>query len=352
MARIIHDGKADMADNRAGVRNGAPAAGKPITTLTNWIGAGLSLALVVGVGIWGYKLLMRDVNGIPVVRAIEGPLREQPATPGGQVAVNSGLAVNQIAATGTAAPPADRLVLAPRPVALLDEDVTTADLMATAQILPMLPPDAKPAELAEAAASDLSLRLSDAGMMTMPGASDTAEARLEQVALQRAEPDTMSAMVDQILAQVLAGEQEAPAANAETPVIAVPRVEGGIGRSLRPLARPAAMQRKMATLTPVAIQASAPPVQDVDADTIPVGTRLVQLGAYDSPEVAKAEWDRLAARFGDYLQGKSRVIELAESGGRNFYRLRAMGFSDVNDSRRFCSALVAERAECIPVSAK
>jgi hypothetical protein len=29
--------------------------------------------------------------------------------------------------------------------------------------------------------------------------------------------------------------------------------------------------------------------------------------------------------------------------------LRALGFEDLADARRFCSALVAEKAECIPV---
>jgi hypothetical protein len=75
----------------------------------------------------------------------------------------------------------------------------------------------------------------------------------------------------------------------------------------------------------------------------------VQLGAFDSDEVARSEWGRLSSRFNDYLAGKKRVIQRAESGGRVFYRLRAMGFSDLADARRFCSALVAENADCIPV---
>jgi len=43
------------------------------------------------------------------------------------------------------------------------------------------------------------------------------------------------------------------------------------------------------------------------------------------------------------------VIQRAESGGRIFYRLRAMGFDDLSDARRFCSAFIAENTECIPV---
>ena len=49
---------------------------------TFW-GRSSRLALVVGIGVWGYKLLVRDVSGVPVVRAVEGPMRIQPENPGG-----------------------------------------------------------------------------------------------------------------------------------------------------------------------------------------------------------------------------------------------------------------------------
>ena len=94
---------------------------------------------------------------------------------------------------------------------------------------------------------------------------------------------------------------------------------------------------------------SAGPTEDIDPETLPVGTRLAQLGAFASADIAREEWEKLSAKFGDYLAGKSRVIQKATSGGRTFYRLRAAGFEDLSDARRFCSALVAERAECIPV---
>lgn len=334
-----------MADTFAEERAPARGSGKSIGRIANLTGAVLSVALIIGVTVWGYRLVMRDVNGIPVVRAMEGPMRIQPETPGGSTAENLGLAVNEVAATGNAAPPPDRIVLAPRPVSLNDEDLPTAELMAVAQIFPMpQPPAAETPQMADGAAA-----ANGAAPDTLTG-----EVRIETVAMTRAEPDSMAAMVDQILAQVLQDEAAPSDATVTEASITVPRVEGGIGQSLRPQARPAAMLRQAAlqsaaVATPAAAAAA---VLDVDADSIPTGTRLVQLGAYDSPEVAKREWDRIAARFGDYLEGKARVIQLAESGGRNFYRLRAMGFADINDARRFCSALVAERAECIPVSAK
>jgi hypothetical protein len=49
---------------------------------------------------------------------------------------------------------------------------------------------------------------------------------------------------------------------------------------------------------------------------------------------------------------KQRVIQQASSGGRTFYRLRVMGFSDLSEARLFCAALVADKVDCIPVVMK
>ncbi len=44
---------------------GPEAAPKVMTKLANSAGALMSIALVIGIGVWGYKLVMRDVSGIP-----------------------------------------------------------------------------------------------------------------------------------------------------------------------------------------------------------------------------------------------------------------------------------------------
>ena len=87
------------------------SAGKMI----NAAGAVVSLALIAGIGVWGYKLVMRDVTGIPVVKALEGPMRVMPDNPGGEIAPNACLSVNAVAAEGEAAPP-ERGVLSSRKV--------------------------------------------------------------------------------------------------------------------------------------------------------------------------------------------------------------------------------------------
>ena len=97
---------------------------------------------------------------------------------------------------------------------------------------------------------------------------------------------------------------------------------------------------------------SQPLPGEIDPATLALGTRLVQLGAFDSASQARSEWVKLVERFGDLMSGKAVVIEAAESGGRTFYRLRGHGFAGEDDVRRFCAALVAENAACIPASVR
>ena len=301
-----------MAQMQAMQHMAAPEQANSIARLTNLLGAAISLALIIGIGVWGYKLLVRDVSGVPVVRAAQGPMRVQPENPGGQQALHQGLAVNNVAAEGAAAAPADRLILAPEPLELSLEDapVQTAEhALVTAEAAPEI-------EISPAAEADESL---------------SAEDRAVQLA-------AAEALADVLIAGVQPIEDLAPA------VDQTPAVQGGLGRSLRPQLRPASLLTEGGTA-----QAGIAGVPDIDAASIPAGTRLAQLGAFESAEVAQSEWDKLSLTFGEYLDGKSRVIQKATSGGRVFYRLRAMGFADLSDARRFCSALVAENAECIPV---
>ena len=112
----------DMGDVRYDAADAAAAQpSNTLKNLTNFAGAAVSLALIAGVSVWGYKLVVRDVSGIPVVRAAEGEMRVRPEDPGGQLARNTGLAVNEVAAAGEASGPVDQVTLAPRPVDLTAE---------------------------------------------------------------------------------------------------------------------------------------------------------------------------------------------------------------------------------------
>lgn len=312
----FHDAQGLAGPGRAGT----------VARLTNFTGAALSLALVAGIGIWGYRLVLRDVSGVPVVRAMEGPMRVQPEEPGGHAAENQGLAVNAVAADGAAADPADRLILAPPPLELTLEDVPGRAAAPKESGHTEATPTAEAAE---------------------PAAGETPDALVRTAA---AAPALSRPAEQAAMAGEPASEEAPPPEPVPDPVPVI--VEGGIGTSLRPRSRPAALDDIPQAVALAVASAQSASLAEVDPESIPEGTRLAQLGAFDSPEIARAEWDRLSGRFGDYLEGKRRVIQRAESGGRTFYRLRAMGFADLSDARRFCSALVAERADCIPVVAR
>ncbi|HKK85309.1 MAG TPA: SPOR domain-containing protein [Roseovarius sp.] len=301
-----------MADMHGARSGAAPEQNNGFARMANLAGAAVSLALIVGIGVWGYKLLVRDVSGVPVVRATEGPMRIQPDDPGGRQALNQGLAVNEVAAEGTAAGPVERLILAPEPLDLTLEDTPPTEVAAA--------PEEEVSPTAEAA--------------------ETLSAEDEAVQLAAVE-----ALASELTEGVAPLEELAPVTEKAPDAEPQPAVTEGMGVSLRPKLRPANLS-KVQQVAAVAATAGA---RDVDPDSIPTGTRLAQLGAFESADVARKEWDRLSGRFEDYLQDKDRVIQKAQSGGRTFYRLRAMGFDDLSDARRFCSALVAENAECIPV---
>lgn len=95
----------------------------PIRTAAAWTGMAISVALVLGTGVWGWRLMQREVVGVPVIRAAEGPMRIAPEEPGGDTAEHQGLSVSRIAAGAGEIPRASELHLAPRSVELEAEDM-------------------------------------------------------------------------------------------------------------------------------------------------------------------------------------------------------------------------------------
>lgn len=285
-----------------------------VGTMMNTVGAVLSVALISGVGLWSYRLMVRDVAGVPVIRALDGPMRVSPADPGGRQAAYQGLAVNSVAADGTAGTAPAQVTLAPSSTGLTAEDRGRAALAAPAA----------PA----------------------PGTSGLAPA------------------IQQVLA---AADQTAPQAPALIVEGLVPLGTPGIARSPLPQRRPArdgavifaaaaavtgsggGDSAAEAALQDIATRLSTSRVLDIDPTTLTAGTRLVQLGAFETDAEARLAWDDLMARFPAYLDGRGRVVEPATAGGRVFYRLRAHGFRDEPEARRFCSVFVVEDIDCTPV---
>ena len=322
------------------------------------LGALASLALLAGVGIWGYKLMVRDVSGVPVVRALEGPMRIQPVDPGGEQADHQGLAVNAIAANGSAAPTADRLLLAPGPIDLADEDTPQGQSAAVTELVTSANVAGQNTDqtATDNAVNDLSAMSIEALVAQLTGRNN-ADTTLESGELS-ATSDVRSEGLTVRAEDANAAGHPTDTENVTENVTGI--VSGpGLTRSLRPHARPARALASGENAVPDSVLDSAlngavdtSAQIEVDAKSLAIGTRLAQLGAYDSAEVARGEWGKLTVKFRDYFENKQRIIQKASSGGRTFYRLRAMGFDDLSAARRFCSALVSENADCIPVTVR
>lgn len=323
---------------------GGQPEGGSLATLLNWAGAFLSILLIAGLATWGWKLWVRDVSGVPVVRALEGPMRVAPADPGGIASEYQGLTVNRIAEERVDEVLTEQVVLAPEPttfdegedlamaalppVPVQEEtpilDIAPIEMSAATQLIedePILPLAAEEGALANPEISSLTIEEDDAAS-ALAAADDGTEG-------------SGPTATDLAVALALGLKPDAPEQKVEA-AAGVPKI------SPRPQLRPANLQ--LVSASPARDETGA-----IVAATIPSGTRLVQLGAYGSKELAQVEWTNAMSQFGDYMAGKEPVVQEAKTGGRAFYRLRAAGFSDLADARRFCAVLVADGANCIPV---
>ncbi|MBD0864895.1 MAG: SPOR domain-containing protein, partial [Rhodobacteraceae bacterium] len=236
----------DKPTGDVGLDIGPVPFGRVLYKVTNLVAAAVSLLLIIGVGVWSYKLIMRDVRGIPIVRAVEGPMRVQPEHPGGQPVDHQGLAVNEVVAQGTVAVPADRLILAPRPVLLLDEDQPSEQLDKVTVATNFLP-DTQAVDPAEAVIISNTIPV----VFHSGSIGASVDALSNGVASLDPPPGTKPHIV----------------------------VEGlGHKQSVRPLARPASLVKPVFART-VEVPAAT---LEVEPTTLPAGTNLIQLGTYDS----------------------------------------------------------------------
>lgn len=305
--------------------------------LVTWFGALLSVALLVGLVAWGYELTQREVGRVPVLRAMDGPMRIAPEDPGGIAAAHQGLSVAAVPAEGSVEPPPAQVILAPEPVRLADGDAPPpappargpAEATArptVAETTPATPPVVRQdpsgggAKWVSAPAAPLATEASDG--IVMPAAL-----RFDG----EAKPDIAA-----LIASLDEGDSVARAAPGA----------GGLLRSPRPMPRPAGA----AIVTRASAGAAGAPIgatDEIDPGDIAQGAGLAQLGTFDAPEDARLGWQRLAATHAALLDGRRYLVQPAESGGRAFFRLRAAGFADMGEARRFCVAMRAAGAECV-----
>lgn len=292
----------------------------------NYFGAMVSVGLILFLLIWGYQLVMRDVSGVPVIRALEGEARTAPDNPGGEATRYTGLGVNSVA--GGAAATSDEVAIAPAATSLDDSDVAMGTFGATAQEAVIEP------ELAVAPTPTI----------IPEGVEMPVNEAVTEVATSVVDGEVHETSQDEAIANAM---QEAMAEKAP--------VAHAVAASARPASRPRNLRVASAAPAPAAVAApepapaAAPPVAETKVAS---GTILAQIGALDSKADAERHWSKVSGKHSSLFSGKGQVIQNAQTGGRNFVRLRVSGFADMADARRFCAALIAEGTDCIPTSVK
>ncbi len=335
----------------------APAAGVPrLQRVAHLAGAGTSLALVLGLAVWGYRLAVRDVNGIPVIKAESGPMRIAPVDPGGQISGNVGLSVNRVAAGTEDQPRTDQIVLAPKPVELAQGDLAPEALAAQKAAQVAAQAAAAPAAAASVAAAgpaSTSGSIQTTAAVTQSAPPSPGEpAVLATSASSSAAPASVAAAAPATVspvAPVADGALQTSPVPPPRPVLASVAPSGTRAASMGATSSMADEVAAAAAAAAFAVAKAAPVPATVNAAKLTAGTKLVQLGAYGDEPSAAQSWAELKRRFPDLMADKSRVIQKAESGGSAFYRLRAYGFKSEADTRRFCAALQGEGATCVPV---
>ena len=284
-----------------------------INMIFYWTGAALSLFLLAGAIGWSYQLIVRDVNQIPIVRAQLGPLRVAPDNPGGLTAANQGLSVTQLAVNEKPLL-SNEIYLAPAAEILNEENLAL-----------------KVKEEYESNKVD--------GAFEIKEVDAENSMNLEALPDQK-EVDSRSNDVG-VLSKAAFSQKKIEIENAVSLALSITNEPDKSLSWLRPKIRPVGFYRN-GNITEDQIVSNEP------MPKLPIGSAVVQLGAFDSKSLAKSEWQRFEKILGSILIPKKMVVQKAESGGKIFYRLRASGFSDISDARQFCNA-ISDKVACIPV---
>jgi hypothetical protein len=352
---------------RAG--DGAPAIS---ARLARFAGAAVFLLLILGMAVWAYRLGTRDAAEVPIIRAMEEPARVQPADPGGLTAAHQGLEVNSVlAAVPTPTPTSETAArLSPPTVTLAEEDGPQGELvLAAPEFAPVAAPEVA-GELRMPIGEDDIDAVARLDGDDRPNAPPTAERSPgEPVTFGAAPAEAASVSVS---ASASDDGVDAPAAGADTDIGALiaslepsdeaaadaadaattgprPRVRpaGLVVRASAPAPAAAPAPQQVAALAPPAASAAAAPREVTSLNS---GTRLVQLGAFDSEAMARQTWSQILVRNGDLLGSKSLFLERATHNARVFYRLRVAGFQSADQTRIMCESLRARGVDCIPVT--
>lgn len=342
-----------MAEIHAGGEAFAPALSRGgVKSLSTALGALSALAVGGAVAWWGWGLTTRSIDDIPVVRALDGPMKRRPVDPGGLTLDTTDLSINTML-TGREA---RDVALAPAPERPVPEDLPAPRLT--------LPPSATTGAAPRRGTAGVDRPLGPFET-PLPGRTDAAPAtpftdRLEaqrKLARDTAAAEAAANAAQAQAAAAQAAAQAAFAAPASAILSAAPPVDPPDAGAAAPRIAPVSYPRpeKLAQLRAeeaAASRAAAASAAAAAPRTIAVGDAAVQFGAFESAEVAEAQWVRQMRRNPDLLDSYIHTVTTVQSGGRTLFRLRAGPMASLDDAKNLCEAIEARGDACYALRVK
>ena len=261
--------------------------------IVNWAGALLSIIILITLIIWGFSLNVSDTAEIPVVKAKIKELRVVSEEPGGQIVNYQGFSVNNVQEQGKAQSAATRIILAPEPIKLIEEDVNISII-------------------------------ENSGVTNEPKVSS----------LNNGDRENKKEIIN-----VLDGTSPFPVV-----ISVIPKIRNLYGtHSLDEI-----IENNDVDLTP----GTNDKIKATNEVSLEPGTNLVQLGFYSTKQKAQKVWSDLMINNSSVFKNKKRIIQNVNIRGNNSYRLTVVGFSSLGESRDFCLFLRDFSLTCLPMRAK
>ncbi len=293
------------------------------SVLSGLAAATLSLSMLGAVVAWAYQISVRDAHDVPVIRAIEGPMKQRPEETGGLKLEEKDLAVTRMVsgegATGAAtlAPAGEQPAPEDKPV----QAIKRSEEAGGAQV-------ASPAlRLQSSATADEEVVVASA---PAPGPETPAGATPEP-----ATGSTTGTPVAPMAAATTGSSTGTPVTAMQDPLAVTEQA---------PEASPPVRKRPETLDTTASASSTNTPVA---RQQVALGAPVIQLGAFTSRQLAERAWKDQRIINRNLFRGMEASITPVQSGGRELYRLRVGPFPSENEAKKVCIVIKARGADCI-----
>lgn len=279
----------------------------------------LMLVVVFGGGaaagwhFFGDQLMPADTDGLPVIRAVEGPVKVRPKTPGGMEIPDRDKLVYDRMKGDVEEPRIERLL--PPPEIPKTPPAPTAEMQKEME--------QKVAEVAETTKSDLTQAAEgQSKMLPKPQKLEPGKVDLSKLAPKKSET--------------------------ETEALKKPEPNVIVNDDMMPkfVEKPKQLAPK-----PTLTQSVPSPGPETSETAISSVAYQIQIAAVRSEDRAKSEWDRLSKKHGDLLGGYRLNVVRADLGPDKgiFYRLRAGPIAGEDVAKALCENLAKRKVGCLIV---